>query len=600
MRIPSRIVRERRYLLHALLVSFAIAIVFNVGAQYLHVFRGQENSAIDKFMRMRSREKSAQIFIVDINERAFLSIEAGLRRPLSRKFLAELIQKVADTRPRVLAIDLDLSEQAPEQETLLAALTQAAGKTKIAILYDLQVQKTINQTTIRILENHKAFMDEIWKIPGAKERFAFGYINLEKEDQIARSMRPVIILDGTPQLSFPAAVMYLCADQPAMRTKNHTVSVSTKGCLSAPKEEMHFEIGEEERINFLHTFDHPSAGFVLTSSMETLHHLTGKIVLIGATFKKSKDVWNTPLTGMEGFENGMFGVDLLANSINTLLTNRRIHHVSLLTTIALDTLFGFGISLFLIYIGSSFLRSVLILAGLGLFMVAVSFPLFAHWNHWLDYIATANGVTLHRILHRRHENKKQRARRSTLEGRDMMDWFIKAADLPTGTSYFVLAAEISDLKDACAGQPEYNAFQLVKGWKETGRELSKRFPDARIYQDSRILMFFPETANSAVLEAAQFLVEKIHELEQEMKKHIKIFPDLHAAIGVDRQMNGVVEAIGNACELALIAHEMNSKIIATERFINAAADSLPATFCAELTVSGKVMKVYEIKTTANV
>ena len=597
MRIPGRIVRERKYLLHALLVSFGIAVLFNVGARYLHIFEGQENAAIDKFMRMRSRERSEQIFIVDINEQAFLTIEPNLRRPLSRKFLADLIQKVAATRPRVLAIDLDLSAQAPDQQTLLAALKQASGNTRIALLYVLHLQQANDQTILRIPENHRAFMDEIWKIPNAKERFAFGYINLEQSDQVARSMRPVIILDGQPRLSFPATVMYLCADQPAMRKENGAVAVSTKGCLNR-KEEILFEIGEQERINFLHTFHHVSAGRVAASGVETLDDLSGKIVLIGATFEKSKDIWNTPLTGTAGYESGMFGVDLLANSINTLLSNRRIHHVSLPTTIALDTLFGFGISLFLIYVGSSVLRSILILSGVGLFMIALSFPMFAHWDHWLDYIATANGVTLHRILHNMHEKKKRRGRVSTLEGRDLMDWFIKAADLPPKESYVVMAAEISDLMEACAGQPEYNAFQLVKGWKEAGKELTKKFPAARIYQDSRILMFFPDTENAAVLQAAEFVVEKIHELEKELKKQIKIFPDLHPAIGIDRQMNGVVEAIGNACELALMAHELKSKIIATDRFVNASDDSFASTFCGELNVSGKTIRVYEIKTTA--
>lgn len=599
MRIPNRIVRERRYLIHALLVSFAIAIVFNLGARYLHIFRGQENLAIDKFMQLRSRETSTQIFIIDIDEIAFQSIPVELRRPLSRAFLAKLIQKVAATNPSVLAIDIDLSEQAPDQEILLAALDEVSRntRTRIALLYLLHMQDRNGEKIIQIPQRHQAFMDKIRKFPNAKDRFAFGYVNLEGEDRMVRAMRPVIHLNGQPHLSFPATVMYLCAKKPAIGSKDETVSISTKGCFDR-EQEIQFDIDEEERINFSHNFDRVYAKTALTSSPEDLGYLTDKIVMIGSTFEKSRDLWNAPIKFSE-HQQQMPGVYLLANSVNTLLNNKRIHHLSIFTTIALDTLFGFGISLFLIYIGSSLLRSVLILAGLGLFMVALSFPLFAHWNQWLDYIATANGVTLHRILHRRHEKKKQRSRTSTLEGRDLLDWFNKASDLPPKAKFLVMAAEISDLKQACAGQPEYNVFQLLKGWQETSKELSKRFPAARLHQDSRILMFFPDTEDSEVLEAAQFILQRIHQLEQEMKKQIKIFPHLHPAIGIDRQKHGVVETIGNACELAMIAPELHAEIIATENFINGASDPLSASFCAELDVSGKTIKVYEIKKTAN-
>ena len=115
----------------ALLLGAAVSLAV-IGLSRVGVFSGWETRAVDAFQFMRDRDAPTGIVLVHIDEDAFRDL--GERQPLSRRYLAELVDFLIRSGARVVALDilLQVPSQPDEDDALVTVARQWAGRLVLA------------------------------------------------------------------------------------------------------------------------------------------------------------------------------------------------------------------------------------------------------------------------------------------------------------------------------------------------------------------------------------------------------------------------------------------------------------------------------------
>lgn len=399
---PGRRARVLRAMLVGLLVSVAVTALSRTG-----VLAGWETRAVDAFLFLRDRVAAPEITLVVIDDDAFQAL--GQRQPLSRLYIADLADFLLTSGARVVAFDLVLAAPTTpaEDHALLATVARWSEARPGALLFATFAMPA-DKDGAEGYTLLPPFAPELGGLVG----FANAPIGA---DGMVRRFTPVLPRAGggwLPALSLAtlAALAGLPPADLATRLAGDGARIplpfrDESGALAAPAETAVSQLGARPwRIDFM-----GPAGVFTTFPSEPLVQLAragtvpdrdnpfrDRIVLVGATFAESRDIFPTP-TGL------MAGVEIHAHMVNTLLSRRTLLPPPWYLNVALLTVVCVSISLL-----SLWLRPVwLALAGLALVagLVAASYEAYTRGGYWLDFLAPLIGMLVYlqgaHILRRR-------------------------------------------------------------------------------------------------------------------------------------------------------------------------------------------------------
>ncbi|HSL51826.1 MAG TPA: adenylate/guanylate cyclase domain-containing protein [Candidatus Deferrimicrobiaceae bacterium] len=398
----GRRARVLRAMLVGLLVSVAVTALSRTG-----VLAGWETRAVDAFLFLRDRVAAPEITLVVIDDDAFQAL--GQRQPLPRRYVADLADFLLKSGARVVAFDLVLTAPtAPaEDEALLATVARWSAARPGSLLF----------ATFAIPADKDGAGGYTLLPPFAPELGGMlGFANAPiGADGMVRRFTPVLPRAGGGWLpAFSLATLAASAGLPpaelAKRLAGDGAGIplplrDESGTLAGPADTPVSQLAARPwRIDFT-----GPAGAFTTFPSEPLVQLAragivpdqdnpfrDRIVLVGATFTESRDLFPTP-TGL------MAGVEIHSHMVNTLLSRRTLLPPPWYLNVALLTVVCVSISLL-----SLWLRPIwLALVGLALVagLVAASYEAYTRGGYWLDFLAPLIGMLVYlqgaHILRRR-------------------------------------------------------------------------------------------------------------------------------------------------------------------------------------------------------
>ncbi|MCD4783293.1 MAG: adenylate/guanylate cyclase domain-containing protein [Candidatus Eremiobacteraeota bacterium] len=283
------------------------------------IFRKLEYKAYDLLFISRGiRKPDDGIVIIGINEQSLKKI----KKPVIfwGQEIAEIIGGLSNTGARVVGLDIlqltSLDEYAVGLDRELALSIHEAGNVVLPCILEYDSVKK----GYRVIEPIP-----LLKYASGADNIGFVTLFCDTDDFLRQQTFFIEDLDGKVQVSLPLLVAskYLGKE---ISVKNHSVKIG--------KKEIFCDNNYRNMINFAgpsHTFKnipfHKSME-VIKNNPETFRD---KIVLIGFTEKTiSKDLYPTPFYGVkrEGISGRLYGIEILANCINTILKNNPIRPIS--------------------------------------------------------------------------------------------------------------------------------------------------------------------------------------------------------------------------------------------------------------------------------
>jgi len=393
--------RVLRALLLGVAVSVAVTALSRVGA-----LSGWETRAVDAFLFFRDRVPAPEIVLVVIDEEAFR--ELGERQPLSRRYLADLGDFLLRSGARVVAVDvLPKSPSDPEEDAALLAMAQrwkAAGSGRL-VFPSLAIPRR-GEGTGRY-EATQPFSSEL--------RGLFGFSNASVgADGVIRRMAPLLPAHGGYLPSFALATLAGYGGHTAgelsraLEGKDRdTILLPVRDAGASIRNEP-ISIGKLSGVRWRIDFAGPPGSFTQFSSSPLVrlarsgvrpaadNPFTGKIVLVGAAFQESRDVYPTPV-GL------MFGAEIQANMVHTLLSRRALLPPHWLLNLAVLVSACLAVTVLSLWLRPLWvaLASLALIAG----FIALSYEAYSRGGYWLDFVAPLVGMMAYlqgsRLLARR-------------------------------------------------------------------------------------------------------------------------------------------------------------------------------------------------------
>jgi len=132
MSIFAALQRRKRRFYKSLLLGFAVSLLISLGS-YLGYLDVIEAKALDLLMRLRGQQRSAEIVLVKIDDQAFEKL--GEKQPLSRSYIAGLIEVVARGGAKVIGLDIELKVPTdPAEDGRLLRVIQSVEEAGLARL----------------------------------------------------------------------------------------------------------------------------------------------------------------------------------------------------------------------------------------------------------------------------------------------------------------------------------------------------------------------------------------------------------------------------------------------------------------------------------
>jgi CHASE2 domain-containing sensor protein len=369
------------------LISLSITIF-----SFLGFLRGWENHVFDFMMWWEGEKRSENIFLIEIDSQDYKELFSSVS-PLSRKVLARIIDKLSKAKPTAICLDINLRDKTDEDIYFIKAL-EHLKEMNISVVLSSSIQETIGAESI----NYTINTDYPYLPP---DNVLFGATNFPiSEDGVIREVRLVKrMADGSfyPFISLSIATASQKITWPDLQRELDNDSRSRDFVSEVPKsihnligaalksqrQKIHF-IGNKSSFNSLRI---SSIDKMPDQSFQLDNILSNKILLIGGTFAESKDFYRTA-------KGTMSGIEIIANSVETLLSSKPIKPVNHLLSLLYELVIVLVLSyMFLRFpFGKATLASSLSIIPLSIIGSQVAFASFARW---LDFIPVALAVFLH-------------------------------------------------------------------------------------------------------------------------------------------------------------------------------------------------------------
>ena len=382
--LPRRVMQA---LALGVVVSVGVAVLSQIGA-----LAGWETRAIDAFLFFRDRVAVPDIVLVVIDEQDFHDL--GNRQPLSREYLATLAGLLLDSGASVVALDFQLrTPESAKGDEVLASLAERWAVSRAARpVFATEAIPEGSGTSL----GYK-LVPFFAPMPGL-----VGFANAPAgADGVIRRMTPALpASDGGMLPSLPLAVL---AAYSGYSTDDFTQVLRSGSPLLLPAYDRDGQISKREplsvsaltraawRIDFAGpqgSFSNFGSGPLVAMARrgvrpDVSNPFRGRIVLVGATFRESRDFYATPV-GL------MAGVEIHANMINTLLSRRALQPPPFLLNMLVLT-----VSCFVVAVLSLWLRPAWVAAIGGALVaayVALSYEAYTQGGYWLDFVAPLVGM----------------------------------------------------------------------------------------------------------------------------------------------------------------------------------------------------------------
>ncbi len=451
--------RRKRRFYRSLVLALSVSLLTSL-ASYMGYFEGFEAKALDLLLWARGRIKSPEIVLVHIDDQAFRNL--GEKQPLPRSYLASIIEVLAKSGAKVIAMDIELKVQTDprEDELLLKAIQSASenGVTKVVPVYVIRPEK---EDEGKVLYSRTRFFS-------TKLTPVTGFANAPIDpDGFVRQL-PLVVRgsDGRILPSLALAVLARYAGYDTARLEqalNQGEDISLllpewdkfQARLLPQPTPLSFTPDDIWKINFAGAQGSfkaiPSDPVAFLSKQNwTLaadNPFRGKIVLIGATFGESRDFFPTP-------QGLMSGVEIHANIIHTILSRSQILVAQRWLALSLSLVFAFVISLFL-----SLFRPITVtilgLLTIPLVLIPLSYLAFARLGLWVDFVtpilAIRFGGFVGDLLERRHIRKSL----GQYVDREVADQIVQQEESLSGQKreVSVFFTDIRDYTTLCEGSP---------------------------------------------------------------------------------------------------------------------------------------------------
>src|SRR3989338_508203 len=212
MTIIEVLKRRKRRFLKSLVLALSVSLVTSLASTmgYLETF---EAKALDLLLWARGRIKSPEIVLVHIDDQAFRNLEE--KQPLPRSYLASLIEVLARSGAKVIAMDIELKVKTnPREDALLIKAIQGAsenGVTKVVPVFVIRPEK--EDYDGRLLYSRSAFFS-----PDLKPVAGFANAPIDPDGFVRQLPVAVRGADGKvlPSLALAVLARYAGYDNPRL------------------------------------------------------------------------------------------------------------------------------------------------------------------------------------------------------------------------------------------------------------------------------------------------------------------------------------------------------------------------------------------------
>lgn len=401
------------------IIGFLISITLTVLIIVIYLLNGFEWLELQsydlRFSLRGPRPLSDQIVLVTIDEESLQRLSTTLRE-FKRSNLARAIEHLASAGTRLIGIDMVLSN--PSVTSLDDQLRNALVKAGNVVL-------------VRYISSEMA----IPPFSSFREtEMGEGLINVAlDQDGVLRSM-PVLsveISEGemNPYLTFSLEMARLLADPEGKHEIDISISDLIRiGSLAVPVPD------NKLLINFYGppgTFPKIPIWRVINGEFSP-DQVSGRVVLIGAHNPTSYDAYRTPFSGgvQKVFKpwggradlvrlDRMYGVEIHANALQTILDQRFIQRISPGNVIMALVLLGLAATATVLYV-ERLLWITMTLGSLVLLILTGGIILFIRNRTWIDLVPLAATVTVNYlggVAYQRYLEAQQRQKITGLFGR---------------------------------------------------------------------------------------------------------------------------------------------------------------------------------------
>ncbi len=381
-------------------VTLTMLILLSMGA-----FDFFETRSIDwRFLIRGEIDADPRIVIVSIDEDSFS--ELNERWPWSRTHFARLIDRLSREGAKIIGIDIIMSEPYPgDQDEQLARSATMFGN----VVLPSKFEETIRRVQWKGKEVELKGEEFKGPIQIISQSGDVGYLNLPHDsDGFVRRFTPIRSYQGKLYASFDLKIAARYLGIPLGDLKYIPYTMLRLGDRSIPLNQYnsaHINFagpsGKFKRISFHQVVkgQYPSGSF------------EGRIVLVGATFLDSKDFFPTPFQEFkEGEKYPLFGVEIRANIINTILQKRFIRPSSPIINRLI--IFLGGVLVALLSLRLSPLKGAFLVVLIFLVYLATSIWLFARdiLLMTITPVFTFGGVFISQVAFRYFTEEREKRR----------------------------------------------------------------------------------------------------------------------------------------------------------------------------------------------
>lgn len=368
----------------ASLVTFVVALCSRTA-----VFSDYELWGYDFLVTHGSSEKAqSDVVIVDFNDATFDRLK---QYPIPRSAVADVISNVAASSPRVIGLDVFLSEgRTPGEDAAMSAALAGAGNVIVA-------SQSAAGGVPRLLPL-KEFCDP--ETPPAETGYckevtkgALGYAAVNLPVDSDGFVRSFFLFAGNVRngVSFPVMLTQLARGEPIKPWNERAVRFLNRKIPTFPDPARRVLIGTW----CMQCVPHISANLLLDQQAGKHPELVDKIVIVGQSNDAARDLMLTPLFRPQpthGPRVRLSGAEIHAAAIMTLLAGRAVLPVP--GAVLWAALFGLAFLAVWIQLGYSLRFATAATIALLLAVYAVSQGLFSWERIWLRYTTLLAGIAI--------------------------------------------------------------------------------------------------------------------------------------------------------------------------------------------------------------
>jgi CHASE2 domain-containing sensor protein len=381
-------------------------------------FRGFETWHLDTFIRLRGREMSQNISIVEITDKDYVDFFGGTS-PLDKSRLLDLIRAVQSYNPSVIGVDIDTKDWglACVKNKNDASIAQKCGEidTKLNQLRAAELAPpgtTKKRSSIvwaavpKTLEPPLQLTNGPGSLPLKPDSAGIPRFPVDEDGSVRHFERRVEVAKGSDGCPGEGETCYLPTFAQAILQKYKSPAAG------ASDERVIFNFyGDRYRFPIIDSRQflvaaNPEGGTKedLDNQNEELDQsrralFDGKIVLIGGSFVEARDEYFTPIGPMQG-------VELNALAIQTDLSGGGIRDINQYGEFVLDLC----ISIFIVAVFYFYGTRPWVALGISSSVVPLalisSLILFDSFAYWFSFIPIAVGLTIHQLTHLAEEQSE--------------------------------------------------------------------------------------------------------------------------------------------------------------------------------------------------